>query len=259
MKYKKIIATALALASVISLGKSTVYATEREYSWYCIRCGNKQPPVTDEEKLLCGYGGFSIDRSVNDSSERKVIYLTFDCGYINENVIKILDTLKDEEVSAAFFLLDNPIIKNTDTVKRMISEGHLLCNHTKKHKNISSYTKEQICEDLSALERLYTEKTGEELAKYFRFPEGRYSISALEKLEELGYTTIFWSFAYDDWDNSRQMDVDKAFEKVLNNTHNGAVFLFHPTSNVNAEIFPDLIKEWKKNGYTFGTLDELCK
>ena len=46
---------------------------------------------------------------------------------------------------------------------------------------------------------------------------------------------------------------------ILENTHNGAVMLFHPTSDTNAEIFSDLIREWKNMGYNFGTLDQLTE
>jgi peptidoglycan-N-acetylmuramic acid deacetylase len=95
------------------------------------------------------------------------------------------------------------------------------------------------------------------VAKYFRFPEGRYSEDALKTVYDLGYKSIFWSFAYADWDNNRQPDPEKAIKKVLENTHNGAVILLHPTSATNAEILPTLIKEWRAQGYTFGTLDDL--
>ena len=95
------------------------------------------------------------------------------------------------------------------------------------------------------------------MAKYFRFPEGSYSIEALKSVQKLGYKTIFWSFAYDDWDNNRQPDPNRAIKKVLDNTHNGAVMLFHPTSSTNAQILPVLIHRWREMGYTFGTLDQL--
>ncbi|MBR3875319.1 MAG: delta-lactam-biosynthetic de-N-acetylase, partial [Clostridia bacterium] len=74
---------------------------------------------------------------------------------------------------------------------------------------------------------------------------------------DLGYKTVFWSFAYDDWDNSRQPSKEKSIRKVLDGTHEGAIMLFHPTSSTNAEILPELIKEWRKMGYSFGSLDEL--
>ena len=201
------------------------------------------------------YGGFYIDDNADENN--KVINLTFDAGYENGNVEKILDILKTESVPAAFFLLDNIIIKNTNLVTRMEEEGHLVCNHTKNHKNLSFASENEISRDLEALEMIYEEKCGKEMSKYFRFPEGNYSIESLKQVEKLGYKTIFWSFAYDDWDNGRQMSSSKAIKKILDGTHNGEIILLHPTSKTNADILPTLISEWRKMGYRFGTLDEL--
>ena len=97
------------------------------------------------------------------------------------------------------------------------------------------------------------------MKKYFRFPEGKYTKESLKCVSELGYKTFFWSFAYEDWDNGKQMPEDKAIKKILSNTHNGAIFLFHPTSETNVKILETLIKEWRKQGYRFGTLDELTQ
>lgn len=259
MKANKIISFLLFCVILLYAMPSAVIAGgEREYSWYCKRNGGAQPEVSVEEERISEYGGFSIDRSVSDTSHKKVIYLTFDAGYENGNVEKILDALKEGGVPAAFFILDNIILKNPDLVTRMANEGHLVCNHTKDHKNISSYTPERIKENLSALETLYEEVTGDKMAPFFRFPEGKYSIKALKAVSELGYKTVFWSFAYDDWDNARQMSESRAMKKILSNTHNGAVILLHPTSAVNAKIMPKLISEWKNMGYSFGTLNDLC-
>lgn len=255
---KRSIITTLALALCIAAFTVNVIAAPQEMSWSCIRCGNSQPPVTDAETLIAKYNGFSIDRSVSDTSDKRVLYLTFDVGYENGNTARILDTLKDAGVPAAFFILDNIVLRNTDLVTRMSSEGHLVCNHTKRHKNVCRMTPAEIADDLTALESLCLEKTGVTMAKYFRFPEGRYSEPALKAISDLGYKSIFWSFAYADWDNKHQPSPDAAIKKVLENTHNGAVILLHPTSATNAEILPTLIKQWRSDGYTFGTLDELC-
>ena len=95
------------------------------------------------------------------------------------------------------------------------------------------------------------------MAMYYRPPEGKFNEDNIKWANELGYKTIFWSFAYADWDNSKQPDPQKAIEKIISNTHNGEVILLHPTSSTNAAILSDLIKEWKNMGYSFGTLDEL--
>ena len=108
------------------------------------------------------------------------------------------------------------------------------------------------------MEDAYRSLTGKELAKYYRPPEGRFTEENLDWAAQLGYKTVFWSFAYADWDNDRQMAPDAARNKVLSGTHNGEVILLHPTSATNAAILPALIRQWKEMGYRFGTLDELC-
>ena len=225
--------------------------------WYVPRSGNKMPTPSREQVKIEEYNGYYIDKKLTDTSDKKIIYLTFDAGYENGNVEKIMNTLKEKEVPAAFFLLDNIVLKNTDLVIRMENEGHLVCNHTKNHKNICKLTESEIKKNLSDLEKIYEQKTGKSMAKYFRFPEGKYNEETLSLINDMGYKTIFWSFAYADWDNNRQPQKDKAIDKILSNTHNGMVILLHPTSSVNAEILPILIDKWRDMGYSFGTLDEL--
>ena len=131
-----------------------------------------------------------------------------------------------------------------------------MCNHTKNHKNICTMTDKEALENLRALEMLYEEKTGREMAKFFRFPEGRYSLEKLKLLKEQGYTTVFWSLAYDDWDDARQPSAKAAIKKLLSRTQDGEIILLHPTSSTNAEILGTLIDEWRKMGYSFARLDE---
>lgn len=228
-------------------------ATYPTYNWYFKHTSNGvRPPIPAEMSFIENYGGYYLGK------DEPVIYLTFDTGYENGNVEKILDTLKNEDVPAAFFILDNLVLKNTDLVKRMAEEGHTVCNHTAKHRDMTSVmTAEEFERELCEMERIYRESTGYELAKYYRPPEGKFNEDNMMWANELGYKTIFWSFAYADWDNANQMSAKKAMEKILAETHNGEVILLHPTSATNAEILPGLIKAWRDMGYRFGTLDEL--
>ena len=255
MKYK--IGLTVLISVFVFLLVGIISTASNECHWFIKRGGNSRPTFPLESEMIKEYNAYFIDEKFPDSSDKKRIYLTFDAGYENGNIEKILNVLKDEGVPAAFFLLDNIIIKNTDLVCRMADEGHLVCNHTRNHKNLADSTQDEIKENLSSLEEIYKEKTGREMSKYFRFPEGKYSISALKSVSELGYKTIFWSFAYADWDNNCQPDSEVAIKKILDNTHNGEVLLLHPTSKTNAEILPTLISEWRKMGYEFSTLDEL--
>lgn len=255
---KKIICVILcACVFFASVSFSSSAEDSSEKNWYCLRTGKNQPPITKDELTINKYGGFSIDRSVNDGSEKRILYLTFDAGYENGNIESILNTLRDKSVSAAFFILDNLIIKNTELVLRMADEGHLICNHSKNHKNLCKMTFSEIEADLSALERIYMERTGKEMSNCFRFPEGKYNERTLECISNLGYKSVFWSFAYADWDNNNQPSDAYAIKKILDNTHNGSIILLHPTSATNARILPVLIDEWRKMGYSFGNIDEI--
>jgi peptidoglycan-N-acetylmuramic acid deacetylase len=191
-------------------------------------------------------------------SSEKIAYLTFDAGYENGNVEKILDTLKEKGVVGAFFILKNLIDRNPDLVKRMCTEGHFVCNHTASHRDVSKFkSKDELSVELNVLNEKYKNLTGEDLKKYFRPPEGRFSKESLKFAEELGYKTVFWSFAYADWDNAKQPTPEYAKKKIYDNIHNGCVLLLHPTSSVNAEILGEVIDHMRNEGYTFGTLDDL--
>ena len=113
-------------------------------------------------------------------------------------------------------------------------------------------------DEINRLEKAYYELTGQRMPKYFRPPEGTFDRKSLSVLKDHGYTTVFWSFAYADWDNARQMNPDTAIKKVMENLHNGEIILLHPTSATNAQILGDVIRDIKAQGYRFGTLDEIC-
>ncbi|MBQ3193164.1 MAG: polysaccharide deacetylase family protein [Oscillospiraceae bacterium] len=188
----------------------------------------------------------------------KVLYLTFDAGYENGCTAKILDTLKQHQVSAAFFLVGNYIDRNADLVRRMEAEGHTVANHTMHHHDMSKLTdKAAFAKELQDLEALYRQTTGKELPKYYRPPQGIYSQENLKMAQELGYKTVFWSLAYVDWNNDAQPSKEEAFQKLLPRTHNGAVVLLHSTSSTNAQILDELLTKWKEAGYRFGSLEEL--
>ena len=194
---------------------------------------------------------------IGDTSEQ-VIYLTFDAGYENGSTEKILDALKKHEVKAAFFLVGNYLEKNPDLVRRMVQEGHIVGNHTMHHYDMSKISdRETFQKELSDLEVLYKEVTGEEMPKYYRPPQGIYSQENLAMAKESGYKTVFWSLAYVDWNNDAQPTKEQAFSKLIPRIHNGAVVLLHSTSKTNAEILDELLTKWKEMGYTFESIDKL--
>ena len=223
--------------------------------WYCVHAKDHARPTADPSLAYVEkHDGYYIGKQADD----KVIYLTFDAGYENGNVAKILDVLKEKQVPAAFFVLSHLIDHDTALVKRMFDEGHLVCNHTAHHRDMSKVTQRSEFEkELLDLETLCEEKTGQKMAKYYRPPEGNFNELNLRYAKEMGYQTIFWSFAYADWDNQKQMDPEKAKQKILSNLHAGEVMLLHPTSSTNAQLLGEVIDECIRQGYRFGTLHEL--
>ncbi len=250
-----ILLLALVLAAGIGVG---IFVTDgmETGSWGLSFRTEGAPPVGNAGRdQLKAY-----DAAYLGDPSQKVLYLTFDAGYENGSTEKILDVLKEEQVPAAFFLVGNYLEKNADLVRRMVEEGHTVGNHTMHHCDMSKLTdKAAFTRELQDLEVLYKEVTGQELPRFYRPPQGIYSQENLAMAKELGYKTVFWSLAYVDWNNDAQPTKEEAFAKLLPRTHPGAVVLLHSTSRTNAEILEDLIEEWKEEGYSFGTVEELFK
>lgn len=192
--------------------------------------------------------------------DEKVMYLTFDCGYENGNTEAILDALKKHNVSATFFVVGHFLDTAPDLVRRMEEDGHSVGNHTEHHPDMSKIaTKEALQKELSSVENKYKEITGKEMVKYFRPPQGKYSVENLQNAQQLGYVTFFWSLAYADWDQNKQPSHEEAVKKLTDRAHPGAVVLLHSTSKTNGEIMDELLTKWEEMGYRFGTLGELLK
>ena len=255
---KRILAAALFLAMMQPV--SAADNKTKPYNWYCRHVTDGRQPVCDSNmQFVEEYDGYYIDHKNSDpAAAEKVIYLTFDAGYENGNVEKILNTLRDQNVPGAFFVLEHLITAHPELIRRMDAEGHLVCNHTASHRDMAKvHTIEGFQSELSRLEKVCLDTAGVSMAKYYRPPEGRFSEENMQFASELGYKTVFWSFGYVDWDNEHQMSAQDAMDKILGGIHNGEVLLLHPTSATNAEILPLLIEELRARGYRFGTLDEL--
>lgn len=192
-------------------------------------------------------------------TDEKVIYLTFDCGYENGNMPAILDALKKHNVSATFFVVGNFISDQPELIKRMSEEGHTVGNHTFTHPDMSKIsTKEAFSKELQQVEKAYEDITGTPMTKFYRPPQGIYSLTNLKMAQEMGYHTFFWSLAYVDWYQDKQPSHEEAFEKLLGRIHPGAIVLLHSTSKTNAQILDELLGKWSEMGYHFDTLENLA-
>ena len=191
-------------------------------------------------------------------TSRKVIYLTFDCGYENGYTAPILDALKKHNAPAAFFIVGTMLDTAPDIVRRMAAEGHIVGNHTLHHPDMSAISDQTAFQkELDGLSALYEETVGSPMSMYYRPPQGKYSEENLKMAHALGYKTILWSLAYVDWYVDDQPTAEAAYAKLLPRIHDGAIVLLHSTSATNAAILDDLLTKWEEMGYTFASLEEL--
>ncbi len=232
---------------------STAYCSNELLRWGISRKGYNEIPDADPgtPELLKKYGGVYL----GDTSQNK-IYLTFDEGYENGYTAKILDVLRDNNVNAIFFITGPYLKEHEDLVRRMVEEGHVVGNHTVHHPSLPSLDDKKIEEEILGLEEDFNKVFGKKM-KYLRPPKGEYSERTLAVTKELGYTNLFWSFAYDDWHRDKVRGKEYAYEKVMNNLHNGAVILLHAVSKDNADALDMIIKGAREKGFEFGDVNEL--
>ncbi|MBR6567650.1 MAG: polysaccharide deacetylase family protein [Clostridia bacterium] len=198
------------------------------------------------------YGAVTLDRKSKD----KVLYLTFDCGYEYENLTaRILDTLKEKQVPATFFCTLDHIEKEKELIARMIKEGHIVGNHSTTHPSFAEISREKMIKEIEETENYLRESFGY-VAKYFRFPAGEYTENALDTVKSMGYMSVFWSVAYDDWNTDNVRGKDYAVEKVLSRLHPGAIILLHSVSKDNADALGEIIDKAREEGYSFRALTD---
>lgn len=238
---------------VSAYAKSYEGFDNKSFGWGFKKIKGKEPEIsTKEQETLAKYNAFYID-----TNRPKKLYLTFDEGYENGYTDDILDTLKGKGVPAAFFITA-PYAKNEqELVKRMIDEGHIIGNHTVNHPNLAKLSDaSKIASELGEMNEIVKSLYGYEM-KYMRPPEGEYSERVLAVAQDLGFRTVFWSFAYKDWDINAQKGREYAICEVVPYFHNGAVLLLHAVSGDNAQALGEIIDSAKNAGYEFATLDEI--
>lgn len=228
--------------------------TKRSWYYNPNKTHNVPEVPNDAKTMLKKYSGYYV----GDTSS-KVIYLTFDEGYENGYTPKILDILKENDVKAAFFVTKPYITQQKDLIKRMVDEGHTVGNHSSTHPSMPSKASnpESFKKEFADTAKAFKDVTGKDMPMFFRPPMGEYSEKSLKMTQELGYKSIFWSFAHKDWETDNQPGANVSHDRVINGVHNGAIILLHAVSKSNTEALDLIIKDLKAQGYTFKTLEDL--
>lgn len=214
--------------------------------------GNPAPYAPDAQALYGQYDAHFLEDTQN------VIYLTFDCSYEfyvdNKSVTgMILDTLKEKGVKAVFFVTGSYVEKNPQMVQRILDEGHTLGNHSADHTAMPGLSIGEMEDQILSLHDKVQEQFGYTM-RFFRPPDGSFSLRSLAVTQNVGYETVHWSFAYNDWDTASQPAPKEALEKILSCHHDGAIYLLHAVSTTNAQILGDVIDGLRDKGYQLALL-----
>ena len=248
-------ASSLENKSVSSINPDTL--SNKKMAWWIKREDNHLPPLAQEEVDLSRYDAWYIKTNLKDG--QKPVFLTFDCGYENGYTSSILDVLKKHHAPGAFFLCRHYIEDQPELVKRMKKEGHIVGNHTSHHICMPEADSRKVREEITDNAAYMKEATGYEMDHFFRPPKGEYSERTLQITKDVGYTTVFWSMAYLDYDVDNQPGSDYVIQHFEKYIHPGAIPLIHNISKSNAEALDTVLTNLEKEGYTFRSLTDLKK
>lgn len=244
MRFTALAAAAVIAANVPCIAVYSADSTKIGYGQGTATDGRNRP--VDAAEFNSRYG--DLDACALSEDDNRII-ITFDQGYENGYTEKILDTLKEKNVSAIFFLTGDYAKKEKALVQRMIDEGHVLGNHGMTHASLPDLAPDEAEEEIMSLHNYVLEEYGYEM-QYFRCPCGEYSEQSLETIQKCGYTTLFWSFAYVDWKTDSQPLAGEGFKKLTESAHGGEILLLHSVSSTNAEILGDVIDNFREQGFT---------
>ena len=202
--------------------------------------------------------GSTVPLSAKESGKTKRIALTFDDGPSAGYTAEILDILREYDVKATFFVIGKNVEAHPDLLRRTVSEGHEIGNHTFHHSRIAKMDKNTLKEEILACKRAVMEACGKS-PRLFRPPEGVCSETLKAVCEELDMTIVLWSVDTRDWAHTPECEI---VENVRCNTHNGSIILMHdfigkksPTPRVLRIIIPML----RELGYEFVTVSQLLE
>jgi peptidoglycan-N-acetylmuramic acid deacetylase len=132
----------------------------------------------------------------------------------------------------------------------MIDEGHIVGDHGMKHRSLSKLSYDGVVDEIMSLHDYVKSEFGYDMV-FLRPPCGEFSERALKEVQDLGFTTLMWSFAYVDWETNNQPDPQKALSCITSSAHEGEIILLHAVSSTNADILPSVIDNIREQNLEF--------
>ena len=236
-----------------SLSAAILGAASPIINWgVCPQKNNIPPtPPPGSQKLLDDFGGlFRVN------TDKKVVYFTFDLGYEAGYTAEVLDILKSHNAKGIFFLCGN-YLKETALIERMHAEGHVIGNHTDRHKDLPTLSPDAIKTDIMDFQNDYLSRYPDKHAPTFmRPPKGRFDEKTLRIAQENKFRTMLWSIATVDWGKTA-IDPVKTSDTIVRRLHSGAIILCHITNSGMPKTLERALPLIKAAGYTIGDPHEI--
>ena len=184
---------------------------------------------------------------------RRMVSLTFDATYGDNQTGRLLQILRDNNIKATFFLSGIWPLNYPNLARDIVREGHEIGNHSLTHPHMTQIPLSEVSDQLVRTNALIRNITGAQ-PYLFRPPFGEYNQSVLNTVARLGFLTIMWTVDSLDWQNP---GVDQIVNRVVNNAVPGAIILMHQAAYQTPDALPSIISRLRQLGYSFGTVTEI--
>lgn len=204
----------------------------------------------DEDDNITVFDELEIVKNRKVNPDMPMVALTFDDGPYARATIPILDTLREHNSVATFFVLGNRVPKHEDIIQRIIKEGNEIGNHSFNHQQLTTISSKEIREQIDKTQEAVVAAVGIE-PKIMRPTYGSYD-NKLRK--QVDMPMILWSIDTEDW---KTKDAEKITNHVLENVQDGDIVLMHDIFPATAEAMEDLVPELINRGFQLVTVSEL--
>ena len=188
-------------------------------------------------------------------TDKPQVALTFDTAWGNEDITKILDTLKQHNIHATFFMTGQWVEKYPDDVKAIQKAGHDLGNHAENHKHMPLLDNDAMCDEINKVTEKVKKLTGTTM-NLFRPPYGDYNNQLIIQAKNCGYYTVVWNVDSLDW---KDYGANAIVDTILNHKElqSGSIILMHSGTKYTAEALPKVIEGLEEKGYEIVPVSKL--
>jgi peptidoglycan/xylan/chitin deacetylase (PgdA/CDA1 family) len=184
------------------------------------------------------------------------VAITFDCEYSPESAQHILDTLRQENVRATFFLQGRFVYRNPELIRQMHTDGHELGSHSFFHPRFTELPAIDMTKEITYTEAAIAWAVGEYVPlRFFRFPYAGRNQATREHVASLGYQSSFWNLDPRGWDSA--VSAQDVIDAIRQHVHAGSIIIMHCSSWDDALALPGVIRVIRNRGLAPGTLTDV--